>query len=43
LKCGNIELTQGRVGRMGQALAVRVDRPIAPASQQVVMKLGDKK
>jgi flagellar motor switch protein FliM len=40
LKCGSVELSQGRVGRMGHALAVRVERPIAPASQQAVMKLG---
>jgi flagellar motor switch protein FliM len=42
LKCGAVELSQGRVGRMGHALAVRVERPIAPASQQAVMKLGGK-
>ena len=42
LKCGSVELSQGRVGRMGQSLAVRVERPIAPASQQAVMKLGGK-
>ncbi len=40
LKCGAVELSHGRVGRMGHALAVRVERPIAPASQQAVMKLG---
>jgi flagellar motor switch protein FliM len=43
LKCGDVELSRGRVGRMGQSLAVRVDRAIAPASQQAVMKLGGKK
>jgi len=42
LKCGNVHLSQGRVGRMGQSLAVRVEKPIAPASQQAVMKLGGK-
>jgi flagellar motor switch protein FliM len=40
LKCGSVEITGGRVGRMGQSLAVRVERPIAPASQSAVMKLG---
>ena len=40
LKCGAVELSQGRVGRMGHSLAVRVERPITPATQQAVMKLG---
>jgi flagellar motor switch protein FliM len=40
LKCGAVELTEGRVGRMGQMLAVRVERAIAPSSQQALMKLG---
>jgi flagellar motor switch protein FliM len=42
LKCGAVNLSQGRVGRMGHALAVRVERPITPASQHAVMKLGGK-
>lgn len=40
LKCGAVDLVQGRVGRMGHSLAVRVEKPIAPAVQQAVMKLG---
>lgn len=40
LKCGAVDLSEGRVGRMGHALAVRVERPITPASQQAVLKLG---
>jgi len=40
LKCGIVDLTVGRVGRMGQSLAVRVEKPISPALQQVVKKLG---
>ncbi len=40
LMCGQVELSSGRVGRMGHALAVRIERPISPASQQAVMKLG---
>ncbi len=43
LKCGDVELARGAVGRMGHALAVRIDRPIAPATQQAMMKLGGKK
>jgi flagellar motor switch protein FliM len=42
LKCGLVELSEGRVGRMGHSLAVRVERPIAPAMQHAVMKLGGK-
>ncbi|MBC7769431.1 MAG: flagellar motor switch protein FliM [Phycisphaerales bacterium] len=40
LKCGAVDLVEGKVGRMGHSLAVRVERPIAPATQQAVMKLG---
>ena len=40
LKCGAVDLSHGKVGRMGQSLAVRVERPITPATQQAVMKLG---
>ena len=40
LKCGLVDLSSGRVGRMGHSLAVRVERPITPAAQQVMMKLG---
>jgi len=40
LKCGSVELSQGRVGRMGHSLAVRIENGISPASQQVLMKLG---
>jgi flagellar motor switch protein FliM len=42
LKCGLVDLSRGRVGRMGHSLAVRVEHAIAPASQHAVMKLGDK-
>ena len=40
LKCGAVALTQGQVGRMGAALAVRVEEPISKATQKAVMKLG---
>jgi flagellar motor switch protein FliM len=40
LKCGAVELSEGRVGRMGHSLAVRIERSLAPASQQALMKLG---
>jgi flagellar motor switch protein FliM len=40
LKCGAVELSVGRVGRMGHSLAVRVEKPISPATQHAVMKLG---
>jgi flagellar motor switch protein FliM len=42
LKCGLVDISEGRVGRMGHSLAVRVERPIAPAMQHAVMKLGGK-
>ncbi len=40
LKCGAIPLTKGRVGRMGAALAVRVEQPISQSMKRTVMKLG---
>jgi len=43
LKCGSVEISDGRVGRMGHSLAVRVERPIAPAQQHAMMKLGGKR
>ncbi len=43
MKCGDVELSRGSVGRMGHSLAVRVDRSIAPNAQQAMMKFGGKK
>jgi flagellar motor switch protein FliM len=43
LKCGVVELSRGKMGRMGHSLAVRVEQQIAPASQQAVLKLGGQK
>jgi len=40
LKCGAVELSQGRVGRIGHSLSVRIENAISPASQQALMKLG---
>ncbi|MBL8537720.1 MAG: flagellar motor switch protein FliM [Hyphomonadaceae bacterium] len=40
LKCGAVDLSAGRVGRMGHHLAVRVEKPIAPATQHALMKMG---
>jgi flagellar motor switch protein FliM len=40
LKSGSLELSEGRVGRIGHALAVRVERPLAVANQQAIMKVG---
>jgi flagellar motor switch protein FliM len=42
LKCGAVEISDGRVGRMGHSLAVRVEHALAPVSQQALMKLGGK-
>jgi len=43
LKCGAVELSKGRVGRMGHALAVRVERAINPATKQALVKNGGAK
>ena len=42
LKCGDVELSRGNVGRMGHSLAVRLDKQIAPAAQHAMMKAGAK-
>jgi flagellar motor switch protein FliM len=42
LKCGAVEISEGRVGRMNHALAVRVEQALGPASQQALMKAGGK-
>src|SRR5262250_700066 len=33
LKCGQVALSAGKVGRIGHAMAVRIERAIAPATQ----------
>ncbi|MBS0385939.1 MAG: flagellar motor switch protein FliM [Proteobacteria bacterium] len=40
LKCGAVELSRGRVGRMGHALAVRIEEAITPASQHALIRMG---
>jgi flagellar motor switch protein FliM len=40
LKCGAVRLSEGRVGRVGHTLAVRVERPIAQNARTQVLKLG---
>src|SRR6185295_2381043 len=37
LKCGAVELSQGRVGRMGHSLAVRIEAGITPATHHALM------
>ena len=38
LKCGDIRLTDGRVGRMGHKVAVRVESPISDRAKASVLK-----
>ncbi len=40
IKCGAMELTTGRAGRMGHTLAVRVNKPIDKKKHNAVLKLG---
>jgi flagellar motor switch protein FliM len=42
LKCGQVDLTRGAVGRIGHALAVRVEGAIAQSSRQALAKVGGK-
>ena len=39
LRCGQIPLTQGRMGSRNARIAVRVEAPLAPAAKQAVMAL----
>lgn len=43
LKCGAVELSKGRVGRMGHSLAVRVERAITTAAQKALVRNGGAK
>jgi flagellar motor switch protein FliM len=43
LKCGAVELSHGRVGRMGYSLAVRLEKAISPAGQHAVLRIGGAK
>ncbi len=40
LRCGQIPLTQGRMGSRNSKIAVRVEAPLAPAAKQAVMALS---
>src|SRR5262245_5981217 len=40
LKCGQVEVSTGKVGRVGHAMAVRIDRALTPHAQQALMKIG---
>jgi flagellar motor switch protein FliM len=39
LHCGSIPLTRGRIGKLGQNIAVRVEQPLAPAAHRTLQKL----
>lgn len=43
LKSGQVELSQGRAGRLGHTLAVRIERGITPTARNAVMKIGGAK
>jgi len=40
LKSGAVELTSGRVGRVGHNLAVRIEKPIAKSARETLTKAG---
>ena len=37
LRCGQISLTHGRMGRIGHNIGVRLDRPLSPAAKKSLM------
>jgi flagellar motor switch protein FliM len=41
LKCGPAQLTRGRVGRINQNVAVRVEQPLQIAARAALMKVGE--
>lgn len=41
LKCGAASITRGRVGRINQNVAVRVEQPLQTAARLAVMKAGE--
>ncbi|MET0545644.1 MAG: flagellar motor switch protein FliM [Caulobacterales bacterium] len=40
LKCGDVTVTKGRMGRIGHRIAVRVDEPINQAARQAVQDIS---
>jgi len=40
MKCGEVEVSRGRAGRLGHSVAVRVERPLTPASVRAIQKIG---
>ena len=41
LRCGTAPLTRGRVGRINQNVAVRVEQPLQTAARAAIMKAGE--
>ncbi|MGE3143701.1 MAG: flagellar motor switch protein FliM, partial [Hyphomonadaceae bacterium] len=40
LKCGTVELSNGKAGRIGHSVAVRVEKPLSQLSRRALMKWG---
>jgi flagellar motor switch protein FliM len=40
LKCGAVELSHGKAGRLGHAVAVRVEKPLSQLTKRALMKMG---
>ncbi|MET0182641.1 MAG: flagellar motor switch protein FliM [Caulobacterales bacterium] len=40
LKCGQVDISSGKAGRIGQSVAVRVERGITPNGQRALQKIG---
>ena len=38
IKCGEINLTEGRVGRMGHKVAVRIENPISDRARKEILR-----
>jgi len=38
LRCGQVQLTRGRMGRVGHAVGVRLDAPLSPGARKALMR-----
>jgi len=40
LRCGTIPLTRGRMGRIGNSVSLRLDKPLSPDARKAMMRLS---
>jgi flagellar motor switch protein FliM len=40
LRCGNVPLTRGRMGRLGHSVALRLSGPLSPVAKKAMMRFA---